>query len=115
MDDTNLPQQYDESQDYSLNVYDYDDSDKQRATRHAVDMSERIWESLNKDGTLKRHIKAKKTEFVSKLLYLNGSPFSFKGREYLSPIYNSTDNNILLKTSRQVEKTTFLGNNLVVD
>ena len=115
MDDTNLPQPYDESEDYSLNVYDYDDSYKQRATRSAIDMSERIWESLNKDGTLKRHIKAKKTEFVSKLLYLNGSPFSFKGREYLSPIYNSTDNNILLKTSRQVEKTTFLGNNLVVD
>ena len=37
-------------------------------------------------------------------------PFSFVGREYLLPIYNSSSKRILLQCGRQVEKSTTLGN-----
>jgi hypothetical protein len=37
-------------------------------------------------------------------------PFSFKGCEYWEPIYNSSAQRILLKTGRQVAKSTTLGN-----
>lgn len=36
--------------------------------------------------------------------------FSFEGREYLKPIYDTTARRILLKNSRQSEKSTLLGN-----
>jgi hypothetical protein len=37
-------------------------------------------------------------------------PFSFKGREYLKPIYNSKSSRVLLCSARQSEKSTMLGN-----
>lgn len=40
-------------------------------------------------------------------------PFSFDGREYLIPIYNTRRKRTLLKTSRQCEKSTMLGNKLL--
>lgn len=72
-------------------------------------------ELFNSDGTIKKVIKARKSTFVGTILHLNGEKFSFEGRDYLLPIYDSGYRDILLKTARQVEKTTFLGNNLVTD
>jgi len=37
-------------------------------------------------------------------------PFSFDGREYLKPIYDTSSRRILLKCGRQTEKSTTLGN-----
>jgi len=69
---------------------------------------------VNEDGTIGKIIRAPKSVFVEKLIHLAGHPFSFEGRDYLRPIYDGNDKNILLKTARQVEKTTFLGNNLII-
>lgn len=75
----------------------------------------RVARVFNEDGTIRQIIKAPKSSFVSTLIYLDGKPFDFTGREYLLPIYNRSSPRILLKTARQVEKTTFLANNLTVD
>ena len=75
----------------------------------------RVGQLINSDGTFKTVIKARRSDFVASLLHLNGEPFSFTGRDYLLPVYNSPDTNILLKTARQVEKSTFLGNFLTVN
>lgn len=75
----------------------------------------KVVKRINEDGTIRRHMKATKSDFVSKLIYLNGKPFDFTGRHYLKPIYNRPTRQILLKTARQVEKTTFLGNNLAIN
>ncbi len=72
-----------------------------------------VTRAFNEDGTIRQIIKAKKSDFVHNLIYLDGKKFDFTGREYLEPIYNRKDRDILLKTARQVEKTTFLANNLV--
>ena len=74
----------------------------------------KITKAFNDDGSIRNHIKATKTDFVHNLIYLDGKKFDFTGREYLFPLYNRRDSDVLLKTSRQVEKTTFLANNLVV-
>ncbi|NDC22546.1 MAG: hypothetical protein EBZ49_00225 [Proteobacteria bacterium] len=59
---------------------------------------------INKDGTLRKIIKARKSTFVSSIIHLNGQKFDFTGRGYLMPIYDRPDRSILLKTGRQVEK-----------
>lgn len=41
--------------------------------------------------------------------------FSFSGREYLVPIYDTAAKRLLLKCSRQVEKTTTVGNRLIAN
>lgn len=40
-------------------------------------------------------------------------PFSFEGREYWLPIYDSESKRILMKTGRQCEKSTFVGNRIL--
>lgn len=75
----------------------------------------RVAQQMNDNGTFRTMIKAKRSDFVASLLHLNGKPFSFKGRDYLLPVYNADQRNILLKTARQVEKSTFLGNYLTVN
>lgn len=67
---------------------------------------------VNQNGTLKEILRAKKSDFVRNLIYLDGQKFDFTGRGYLKPIYDGGFKRILLKTARQVEKTTFLANNL---
>jgi intein/homing endonuclease len=73
-----------------------------------------ILEKVNADGSMKKIIRARKSDFVHNLIYLDGAKFSFAGRDYLRPVYDRNDRQILLKTARQVEKTTFLANNLTV-
>lgn len=58
-------------------------------------------------------LKARPSEFVANLIYLDGHPFSFEGRGYLKPVYNRRTPQVLLKTARQVEKSTLLCNKLV--
>lgn len=48
------------------------------------------------------------SQWIQSVLYLNGKPFSLRGREYLLPIYDNGYGRILLKTGRQVEKSTTL-------
>lgn len=74
----------------------------------------RVMEVFAKDGALKKIISARKSDFVHHLIHLEGKKFDFTGRNYLRPIYDRNDRQILLKTSRQVEKTTFLANNLTI-
>lgn len=54
------------------------------------------------------------SEFVSNFMYMPDkgklSPFSFRGRRYLVPIYDTPSKRILLQCGRQVEKSTTLGN-----
>jgi intein/homing endonuclease len=63
-----------------------------------------ILEKVNSDGTMKKIIRARKSDFVHNLIYLDGDKFSFAGRDYLRPVYDRNDRQILLKTARQVEK-----------
>lgn len=96
--------------------YDFEQSDY-RDRVHEVDERAvlKVMKRVNEDGTIRQHMKATKSAFVSKIIYLNGKPFDFTGRHYLKPIYNRPTRQLLLKTARQVEKTTFLGNNLTVN
>ena len=56
----------------------------------------------------------KPSELVEKIFKIdNGKQFSFKGREYLLPIYNSSEPNLLIMSSRQAEKSTYLANTLL--
>lgn len=56
----------------------------------------------------------KPTELVEKIFKIdNGKRFSFKGREYLLPIYNSSAPYLLIMSSRQAEKSTYLANTLL--
>lgn len=96
-----------------------DSVDEQEAYNNKVVLPDlatvvKVSQVYNANGTLKRILKATKSDFVANLIYLNGKKFSFEGRHYLKPIYDRDDKHVLLKTARQVEKTTFLANNLVV-
>jgi len=74
----------------------------------------KVMRAVNEDGTLRRIVRARRSDFVHNLIYLDGGKFSFAGRDYLRPIYDRDDKQILLKNARQTEKTTFLANNLTV-
>ena len=54
-------------------------------------------------------------EFCEQFVYLKGQLLSFKGRGYLKDIYPATDRNLVLRCSRQVEKTTTLANLIVYE
>lgn len=88
----------------------YDDAPPRISERTVA----RLTTSVNENGTLREILKAKKSDFVQNLIYLDGKPFDFTGRGYLRPIYDGGFKRILLKTARQVEKTTFLANNLTI-
>jgi len=90
---TELDEYEQEEQDYRDRVVNVDKS-----------MAAKVMKIANEDGTLRRCIKARKSTFVSTLIHLDGKKFSFNGRDYLRPIYDQRDKQILLKTARQVEK-----------
>src|SRR5713226_3634019 len=56
-----------------------------------------------------------KLDFCRNYLYLNGRPITFDGRHYLEAIYNSTARRIVIRASRQVEKSTFLVNSILYE
>jgi hypothetical protein len=49
-------------------------------------------------------------EWCGSFIYLRGERISFDRRPYLPPIYNSSARRVVLRCSRQVEKTTFICN-----
>ncbi len=52
-------------------------------------------------------------DWCESFVYLRGMPISFEGRPYLRAIYNSTARRVVLRCSRQIEKTTFICNVVV--
>ncbi len=54
-----------------------------------------------------------KLKFCEWFLYLNRSRLSFAGRPYLPAIYDSSRRNLVLRCSRQTEKSTFLANTIL--
>lgn len=74
----------------------------------------KVQTSFTQAGRKFTRMKATKTAWVHNLIHLNGHKFDFTGREYLRPIYDGADKEVLLKTARQVEKSTFLSNNLTI-
>ena len=56
-----------------------------------------------------------KRTFCERFLHLKRGPISFAGRPYLSQVYASRAHNLILRCSRQTEKTTFLVNTLLYE
>lgn len=69
---------------------------------------------LTKSGK-REIIRARKSDWIHNLIRLDGEKFSFKGRGYLREIYDSNHPHKLLKTGRQVEKSTMLANEFIVN
>ncbi len=57
----------------------------------------------------------RKLDFCERLVYLQGKLIRFDGRPYLPAIYGVTDRNLVLRCSRQVEKSTFLVNTILFE
>lgn len=75
-----------------------------------------VQEKFNEElGILQKKISAKRSTLIHNLIHLNGSKFDFSGRNYLKPIYDTDHKHILLRTGRQVEKSTMNSNRLVID
>lgn len=69
---------------------------------------------LTKHGQ-KNVFRAKKSDWIHNLIRLDGKKFDFTGREYLRAIYDAPYNHKLLKTGRQVEKSTMLANEFITN
>ena len=54
-----------------------------------------------------------KLSFCQKFVHLNRAPIRFAGRPYLPALYASRARNLVLRASRQVEKSTFLVNTIL--
>ena len=57
----------------------------------------------------------RKLEFCQHFVHLQRKPICFDGRPYLPPIYEVTDRNLVLRCSRQTEKSTFLVNTILYE
>ncbi len=56
----------------------------------------------------------KPTQFIENVFRIDdGKRFSFDGRDYLIPIYNSHEPNLMIMSSRQAEKSTYLANTIL--
>ena len=56
-----------------------------------------------------------KLEFCRRFAFLKGEPIAFSGRPYLPAIYAARRGNLILRASRQVEKSTFLANTIAFE
>jgi hypothetical protein len=56
-----------------------------------------------------------KLEFCRNFVYLDGRPITFEDRPYLPAIYASQKRNLVLRCSRQTEKSTFLANTIIYE
>jgi hypothetical protein len=52
-------------------------------------------------------------EFTCNFVHLRGKPISFDGRPYLKQVYESESPRLVIRASRQVEKSTFLVNSII--
>lgn len=69
---------------------------------------------FNEHGRKVTKMRATKSAWIHNVIFLSGKKFDFEGREYLRQIYDHPCKEILLKTGRQVEKSTMLANNLTI-
>ena len=98
----------------------YDLKDSAAATLEGLSFSRDLLKNLkmskkiDSDGNILDVFTAPKSAWVHNLIYMHGKKFDFTGRRYLDPIYNGPQKMVLLRTARQVEKTTFLANNTAV-
>lgn len=95
------------------------DSNRQSSSQAAAErrVAPRVAWRVQKEmvgGLQKSVVRATVADWVRNLVYLDGKPFSFEGREYLLPIYNERHPRKLLKYGRQSEKSTALANHLIV-
>ena len=56
-----------------------------------------------------------KLEFCENFVFLQRQPICFDGRPYLPEIYAATHSNLVLRCSRQTEKSTFLVNTILYE
>jgi hypothetical protein len=63
----------------------------------------------------KKVITTTRSEFAEKFLYLNGMPFSLTDYPHMYDVYNSTAKEVVMKTSRQVAKSTTMANIMITD
>ena len=56
-----------------------------------------------------------KLEFCRHYVHLNGEPISFADRPYLPAVYAVNAGNLVIRASRQVEKSTFLANTIAYE
>ena len=56
-----------------------------------------------------------KLSFCEQFVYLQRQPISFAGRPYLPEVYDVIDRNLVLRCSRQTEKSTFLVNTILYE
>jgi hypothetical protein len=56
-----------------------------------------------------------KLEFAASYIHLQGTRISFQDRPYLDAIYNSSGRNLVIRASRQTEKSTFIVNSLLYE
>ena len=54
-------------------------------------------------------------EFCEKFVYLRGKPISFADRAYLDGVYAATNRNLIMRCSRQVEKSTMIANRVIYE
>lgn len=67
------------------------------------------------DCTVKSLGKYTRAYLAEKLLYLDGEPFTLKDYPFFYGVYNTGAREILLKTARQVAKSTYCANSMVLD
>ena len=53
------------------------------------------------------------SDFVMATLRIKGKPFSFKGRQYLKKAYDENHRNFIMRTGRQVEKSTTMAGKII--
>lgn len=78
---------------------------------HLAWKTQRVFDSVA--GAYKHTIRAKMTDWVRNLVWLDGKPFDFTGRSYLHQCYNTKHPRVIYKTARQNEKSTLLANYLI--
>ncbi len=71
--------------------------------------------SIEFGGKTKQLVRANRVSWIRNLVYLDGKPFSFNDRDYLHPIYNGKYSRLVMKYARQMEKSSFIANSLIVD
>lgn len=70
---------------------------------------------MNKANASKVSVSIAKSDFVTKFLYLDGKPFSLEHYPFYVDVYNGEHDALLMKTSRQVAKSTTLSNFMIAE
>lgn len=70
---------------------------------------------MAEDEKPKDEISLTRSEFAESFLYLKGRPFSLDDYPHMRPIYDSPADSIVMKTSRQVSKSTTLANMMLAN